>query len=1025
MSESPYKFLASYSLEDSERFFGRDLEIDLLLADVVISRLVVLFAKTGTGKTSLINAGVRPRLHERGYATFVVRTREDPIDSARTTLAQEAPRRFPPTGDLAYQLRVLAQRLRRPIVVFFDQFEEFFLYLVNRDVARAESFVSAVADLHDDARSDVHIVFSMREEWFVDMGFFRDQIPAVFHNDSNLRLRWFDSDQARAAIVGPVGEKAYDPDLVDRLIVDLIDAGRAVAGTPSPGDIEPAQLQIVCDTLWRRHNDRALTVHDYEALASPMRSESVAGQILDRRLVEVFEQVGEREELEVVTRILPELATTEHTKRVREYNDLVASLLSSKEASSELTVIRRVLERLRDERLLDIVPRESGELVELTHDYLVLRLDHLVVAIGLIWPRRQLSDALKLWTEGKTLIAAAALPDVLERAADLDLDAHSGELLLRSALAHLAEVAPAAPALERSGADIYAILDERAREGSSVERVRALETLVELASPAAITVLLGLLDDAEAATLVLSALTRSRDPALLRVLEEAVGRRQLAAPARAALAELAESPPRDELTRRAAAALRRSLRGLPPRTAARVIVELDSPLSPTLLAETAGPDASAALVGLAARASRLSVRAAARRVVFERVAQMVESPPLEPWAIDGLGSIEAVASVSLLARIAVDAPEHLKGVEQALQQLKQSEQRDVAANAAKELDRLAGEPVKPPPARPFETRGRREGFGDNDRHYREVLQLLANGRVIPFLGAGVALLDRTDYEGWQRGVHSPSGAELARYLASEFSFPPELQSDLIRAATWVAITLGTDALYYELREVFEPVTRPNRLHRFLAELPARFRAEGRPTLPTIATVSFDRSLEHAFMEAAEPFDVLTYIAHGSHAGRFLHTAHGGEQTLIDKPWAFDQLAPYERTIILRLNGGISGNDPAHDSFVITEDDFLDYPWYAADRNFFPPALSRLLTESAFLFLGYPLWDWNIRFVLRSLWRDRSRTGYRSWAVMENPGELVEKTWKQGPLEIIDRPLELYVAELAAYFDDFDLGSIPA
>jgi hypothetical protein len=58
---------------------------------------------------------------------------------------------------------------------------------------------------------------------------------------------------------------------------------------------------------------------------------------------------------------------------------------------------------------------------------------------------------------------------------------------------------------------------------------------------------------------------------------------------------------------------------------------------------------------------------------------MLESPPLEPWAIDGLGSIEAEASVSLLARIAVDAPEHFKGVERALQQLKQSDLRDVAA----------------------------------------------------------------------------------------------------------------------------------------------------------------------------------------------------------------------------------------------------------------------------------------------------------------------------------------------------------
>src|SRR5690348_13720001 len=127
--DSPYKFLDSYALSDRSRFFGRAPEINILVADIVTARLVVLFARTGTGKTSLINAGARPVLHDRGYETFYVRVEEDPIASARKTIGVEYPA-IRKSGVFADQLVDLARALERPSVLFFDQFEEFFLYVV-------------------------------------------------------------------------------------------------------------------------------------------------------------------------------------------------------------------------------------------------------------------------------------------------------------------------------------------------------------------------------------------------------------------------------------------------------------------------------------------------------------------------------------------------------------------------------------------------------------------------------------------------------------------------------------------------------------------------------------------------------------------------------------------------------------------------------------------------------------------------------------------------------------------------------
>ena len=170
---------------------------------MVVSRLVVLFAKTGTGKTSLINAGVRPRLRDQGYTTYFIRVRRDPYASACEELERD--KAVGPLGEAPFidQLRTLVKRLgKRPVVLFFDQFEEFFLYGPD-DPAKMERFIADVAEAYRDEALGIQFVFSMREEFFVEMDAFRDKIPTIFHNESNLRLRWFTEKQARDAMVKP------------------------------------------------------------------------------------------------------------------------------------------------------------------------------------------------------------------------------------------------------------------------------------------------------------------------------------------------------------------------------------------------------------------------------------------------------------------------------------------------------------------------------------------------------------------------------------------------------------------------------------------------------------------------------------------------------------------------------------------------------------------------------------------------------------------------------------------------------
>jgi ABC-type uncharacterized transport system fused permease/ATPase subunit len=70
---SPYKFLDYFEPEDADLFFGRDQEIRQLQRKFHAARLLILHGESGTGKTSLIRAGLLPRLSPESYVPVYVR----------------------------------------------------------------------------------------------------------------------------------------------------------------------------------------------------------------------------------------------------------------------------------------------------------------------------------------------------------------------------------------------------------------------------------------------------------------------------------------------------------------------------------------------------------------------------------------------------------------------------------------------------------------------------------------------------------------------------------------------------------------------------------------------------------------------------------------------------------------------------------------------------------------------------------------------------------------------------------------
>jgi hypothetical protein len=307
------------------------------------------------------------------------------------------------------------------------------------------------------------------------------------------------------------------------------------------------------------------------------------------------------------------------------------------------------------------------------------------------------------------------------------------------------------------------------------------------------------------------------------------------------------------------------------------------------------------------------------------------------------------------------------------------------------------------------------------RHYSLVAEFLGDGDVIPFFGAGANLCDRPDDTPWERGRFAPSGGELAQVLAASSRYPdPDPKLDLLRVSQYVDALLGEGRLYRFLHEVFDANYPPTSVHRFFARVPAVLRARGRQQL-LLMTTNYDDLVERAFTEAGEQFDVVWYEAkNGPNQGRFLHRPPEGDVVAIERPNEYIGLALEQRPVVLKLHGAIDRVNPKGDSYVITEDSYIDYLVGGDVGLQIPFTLLERMSESHFLFLGYSMRDWNLRVILNRIW-GAQQLDLQSWAVQRaplNPGarEVEEALWRdRGDVDLFYVPLNEYVARLAEEF----------
>ena len=121
-----------------------------------------------------------------------------------------------------------------------------------------------------------------------------------------------------------------------------------------------------------------------------------------------------------------------------------------------------------------------------------------------------------------------------------------------------------------------------------------------------------------------------------------------------------------------------------------------------------------------------------------------------------------------------------------------------------------------------------------------------------------------------------------------------------------------------------------------------------------------------------------------------------------------------------MHGTVQHKTDKWDSFVITEEDYVDFLSRMTTNSAVPSLFYEHFRNRSFLFLGYSLRDWNLRIVLtnldRYLTRQRGETGDEeealpSWSIQRQPSELERRLWETRNVNIFDIALDEFVSKM--------------
>ncbi len=394
LPQVPYKYLHSFEKNEHYIFFGRDKEIsELSLRVRGAKQISMLTSLSGYGKTSLINAGLIPKLtNTQDYDIYYIRSGNNPWESVIKAVFKKTSNTF---NLEEIDIKSLSNKKYQLIII--DQFEECFIENTEDELINIDEKMKQLFNFFP----TISILISIRQDFFTYLTKFK------FLNDAPIRstysLKPLSITSAIEAIKRPTEFKEYDY-IYENGLVEQIATDLTISEDGNNSYIDPSQLQIVCYFLYQELKNRQGKIITYE-IYNDLRK---ASGILENYIDESLKNYTDRDQ-RLGKEILKCLVSSKGTRIPKTSMEIVLELSKTDEKKEQYMEndVKYIIECLVTARLLRIRNQSENEQVyELTHEYIIRKITEWLDAETL--KIKEVSELLRIeytkWTLYKTIM---------------------------------------------------------------------------------------------------------------------------------------------------------------------------------------------------------------------------------------------------------------------------------------------------------------------------------------------------------------------------------------------------------------------------------------------------------------------------------------------------------------------------------------------------------------------------------------------------------------------------------------------
>ncbi len=388
---NPFPGLRPFEVEESHLFFGREGQSDEVVYKLINNRFVAIMGSSGSGKSSLMNCGVIPKLYsglygdiDKDWAVMISKPGTSPVENLADSIISLDPKyEAAASEDQSFQ-KILASTILRSsslglvdlisnsnhlkdknIFLLIDQFEELFRFQIGdnlyEDLNETTAFINMLLEAIKQTALPIYVAFTIRSDYSGNFA----QYPAFTEliNKSHYLIPQMSREQRRQAIEGPiaVGGGKIAQRLVQELLNDVED--------------DPDQLPIIQHALMRtwgywvdnkNHQDEPIDIKHYEAIGT-------IREALSQHANEIYDDLPlkQRQICESLFKTITEKGNDEHGVRKPSRLDLIAAIAGVDEEE-----LKQVIEKFRKSGKSLLMPPEDVNLypntiIDVSHESLI------------------------------------------------------------------------------------------------------------------------------------------------------------------------------------------------------------------------------------------------------------------------------------------------------------------------------------------------------------------------------------------------------------------------------------------------------------------------------------------------------------------------------------------------------------------------------------------------------------------------------------------------------------------------------